>query len=263
MIGTNVDVTEQKIAEEKVRLSEQRYRSLVRASAQLVWTCDGDGHVRHDVGDWQQFTGQSSEQVRGWGWSSAIHPEDREKTLKAWQHAMETKSNYTVEYRLRRKDGAYRIMQTRGVPLIDSSGQVVEWVGMCIDVTEQRLAEERLRRNEKLAVAGRLALNISHEINNPLAGATNLVYLIGNDRGLDETTRMFVEMAEQELARASQAVARNLKLGNTYSHLADADLRKLADAVAEFFRTRFETDEISIERDYRTQAKLRCSPHEV
>jgi signal transduction histidine kinase len=134
---------------------------------------------------------------------------------------------------------------------------------MCIDVTEQRLAEERLRTNEKLAVAGRLALNISHEVNNPLAAATNLVYLIGNDQSLSQTTRKFVEMADLELARASQAVTRNLRFANTCSRAGDADLGELADSATEFFRLRFETDRISVERDYRTKARLHCYPYEL
>jgi signal transduction histidine kinase len=70
-------------------------------------------------------------------------------------------------------------------------------------------------------------------------------------------------MAEQELTRASQAVSRNLRFANTSSRAADADLGELADSVTEFFQSRFETDHISVERDYRTKAKLRCYPHEL
>ena len=263
MIGTNVDITDRKEHEERIRLSEQRYRSLVRASTQLVWTCDSDGFLRHEIEDWQLVTGQTAEQASGWGYLDVIHPDDREKAMKAWQHAVQTKSFYSDEYRLRRKDGTYRITQARGVPVLDSTGQVTEWVGMNTDITEQRRAEERLRRSEKLAVAGRLALNISHEINNPLAAATNLVYLIGSDPSLSEVTRKFVWGAERELARVSETVTRNLRFAMTPSRSDDADLRELTDSVAEFFRTRFETDHISIERDYRTEARLRCYPNEL
>jgi signal transduction histidine kinase len=87
--------------------------------------------------------------------------------------------------------------------------------------------------------------------------------LIGSDSGLSESTRTFVDMAEQELARASQAVTRNLRFANTSSRAGDADLGELADSVTEFFRSRFETDHIAVERDYRAKAKLRCYPHEL
>jgi PAS domain S-box-containing protein len=263
MVGINLDITDRKKDEEKIRLSEQRYRSLVRASTQLVWTCDSDGFLKHEIGDWQRFTGQTAEQESGWGWLDAVHPDDRNKAMKAWQHAVQTKSFYSVEYRLRRNDGTYRFTQARGVPVLDGTGQVTEWVGMNTDITEQRHAEERLRRNEKLAVAGRLALNISHHVNNPLAAVTNLVYLIGGDPDLSEATRKFVEGAQRELARVSQAVASNLRFAMTSSRSDDADLRELADSVTELFRTQFETDHISIERDYRTEARLRCYPNEL
>jgi PAS domain S-box-containing protein len=269
-VGMNTDVTEQRLAEErdrltgeKIRLSEQRYRSLVRASSQLVWISDADGYRWQDLEDWQRFTGQTSEQASGLGYLDAIHPEDRGKTMKAVQHAKETKEAYTAEYRLRRSDGVYRIMERHAVPVLDGNGDVSEWVGMSIDVTEQRLAEEQLRKNEKLAVAGRLALNISHETNNPLAAAINLVYLIGSDPGLSDTTRDFVASAERELGRVSQAVTRSLRFAMTSSRSDEADLRELADTVTELFRTQFETDHISIDRDYRTEARLRCYPSEL
>jgi PAS domain S-box-containing protein len=269
-VGMNTDVTEQRLAEErerlseeKIRLSEQRYRSLVRASSQLVWTSDPDGYRSQEVEDWQRFTGQTSEQQLGWGWLNAVHPEDRDKTVMAVRHAMETKAAYILDYRLRRSDGTYRIMERHAVPVLDDNGKLSEWVGMSIDVTEQRLAEERLRRNEKLAAAGRLALHISHEINNPLEAITNLIYLIGGDPGLNEATRKFIVSAERELTRVSQVATRNLRFANIYSRSDDVDLRELTDSVAEFFRAPLETDHISIERDYRTEARLRCYPHEL
>jgi PAS domain S-box-containing protein len=263
MIGINVDITHRKEDEEKIRLSEQRYRSLVMASAQLVWITDPDGCRWQEHKDWQRFTGQTAEQQLGWGWLNAVHRDDRDKTVKAVQHAMKTNDAYTTDYRLRRSDGTYRIMERHAVPVLDSVGQVTEWVGMSIDVTEQRLAEERLRRNEKLAVAGRLALNMSHNINNPLAAATNIVFLIGSDPGVSEATRKLVRNAERELARVSQAVTRSLRFAMTSSRSDDADLRELADSVTELFRTQFETDHISIEREYRTEARLHCYPNEL
>jgi PAS domain-containing protein len=66
--GVGIDITEQKRNEEKIRLSEQRYRSLVRASSQLVWTCDAQGYLGHEMEDWQLFTRQSPDQIHGLGW---------------------------------------------------------------------------------------------------------------------------------------------------------------------------------------------------
>lgn len=262
MVGINVDITEQMQAEEKIRLSEQRYRSLVRASSQLVWVCDAEGYLV-EAEDWQLFTGQTPQQARGLGWLQALNPEDRERTLKAWWQAIQTKSTFNGEYWLRRNDGAYRAMRVCAIPVLDGAGQVTEWVGMSTDITEQELAEERLRRNEKLAVAGRLALNISHEINNPLEAVTNLLYLIGGDPGLSEVTRKLAGVADRELQRVSQAVSRSLQFAKPPSPSDDVDLRELTDSVIDFFRTPFEKDNISIVRDYRTKIRLRGYPRDL
>lgn len=262
MIGINIDITERMQAEEKIILSEQRYRSLARASSQLVWVCDADGYLV-ETEDWQRFTGQTSQQAQGLGWSNALNPEDRDKTLKAWQQAVQTKSTFTGEYWLRRNDGAYRAMHVGAIPVLDSAGKVTEWVGMSTDVTEQKLAEERLRRNEKLAAAGRLALNISHEINNPLEAVINLLYLIGSDAGLRETTRKLVGEADRELQRVSQAVSRSLQFANPHLPPDEVDLQELTDSVTEFFRTPFERDNISIVRDFRTKNGLRRFPRDL
>jgi signal transduction histidine kinase len=154
-------------------------------------------------------------------------------------------------------------MQTRGVPLLDSTGQVLEWIGMCIDVTEQRLAEERIRRNEKLAVVGQLALSISHEINNPLAAVTNLVHLIGGDQGLSETTREYVEAADQELARVAQVFRQTLRFVDTSSRSGSTDLCAVVDSVLEVFLPRLKSAHISVERDYRTKAALQGHLYEL
>jgi PAS domain S-box-containing protein len=262
MIGINVDITEQMQAEEKVRLSEQRYRSLAKASSQLVWVCDADGYLV-EAEDWQLFTGQTSQEARGLGWSKVLNPEDREKTLKAWWQAVQTKSTFTAEYWLRRNDGAYRAMRVNAIPVLDDAGKVTEWVGMSTDVTEQKLAEEQLRRNEKLAAAGRLALNISHEINNPLEAVINLLYLIGSDAGLSETTRKLAGEADRELQRVSQAVSRSLQFANPPSPSDDVNLQELTDAVTEFFRRPFERDNISIVWDFRTKNRLRLFPRDL
>ena len=77
------DITERKRAEKALELSEQRYRSLALATTQVVWSTTGQGEVE-DIPMWREFTGQSPEEVRGWGWINAIHPDDREQNGYVW-----------------------------------------------------------------------------------------------------------------------------------------------------------------------------------
>jgi PAS domain S-box-containing protein len=128
--------------QQELRQSEQRYRSLTIASAQIIWTTGASGEVE-DMPMWRAFTGQSRQAVKGDGWLNAIHPEDRERTALIWQEAVASRSLYQTEYRVRRADGVYRTFSVRGVPILEHDGEVREFVGACADITEARRAQER------------------------------------------------------------------------------------------------------------------------
>ena len=143
------DVTDRKRAEEALRLSEQRYRSLVEATAAVVWTMAASGLAESEQPSWSAFTGQSTDQLAGWGWLDAIHPDDRAHTFEDWSTAVATRSLYQVEYRVRRRDGEYRNMLTRGVPILAGDGEIREWFGTCVDITDLKRAEEAVRESEE------------------------------------------------------------------------------------------------------------------
>jgi len=136
---------EQRVAERtaELRESEARYRSLVTASAQIIWTANAQGEVLEDLPSWRAFTGQSCDEIKGWGWAGALHPDDLERTKAVWQHSVATRTLYEAEYRVRRHDGEYRYFAVRGVPIIREDGSVREWVGACTDITEHKVATAR------------------------------------------------------------------------------------------------------------------------
>ncbi len=140
------DVTGRKRAEDALDRSETRYRSLVAATAQIVWITDPQGEVDNDMPTWRAYSGMSLEQIRGWGWIDSVHPEDRERTAEVWSKAVRDRRLYDTEYRIRRHDGEYRLFAVRGVPVKESDGSIREWVGTCTDITERKCAEEEIRK---------------------------------------------------------------------------------------------------------------------
>ena len=123
-------------------IAEQRYRALVRATSSLVWVTAADGQIE-DMPEWRAYTGESVEQIKGWGWLNSLHPDDRERTAIVWQGAVDTRSFYETDYRIRRSDGVYVWHRARGVPVLEADGSIREWVGLCLDITQRKHAEEK------------------------------------------------------------------------------------------------------------------------
>jgi len=136
-------------AEAELRESEGRFRALVDASAQMVWTAAPDGTIVEDSRSWRAFTGQTYAQWKGTGWLDAIHPDDRDRTLALWREAVAARRSIDTEYRLQRADGGWRWTAVRAVPLIDGTGALRAWVGMNTDITERKRAENALEESER------------------------------------------------------------------------------------------------------------------
>ncbi|RKH00122.1 PAS domain S-box protein [Corallococcus carmarthensis] len=138
-----VEVTEQRRAHEALQASEQRYRSLVEAMAQPVWTTNARGEVVEPAPRWLDFTGQTHAEHLGLGWLSAIHPEDRKRVVRGWVESLRTKTSYQGEFRLRFRAGGYRDVVGRAVPVFGDKGVIREWVSTAEDITERKQAEAR------------------------------------------------------------------------------------------------------------------------
>ncbi|HEX5726702.1 MAG TPA: MHYT domain-containing protein [Longimicrobiaceae bacterium] len=126
---------------EALRRSEDRFRSLVVATAQIIWTTDARGELADEQPEWASFTGTHLDGYRGWGWLQAVHPADRARAEAAWRQALQGRALYQAEFRLRRWDGEFRQMAVRAVPVLEPNGRVREWVGAGSDVTDRRKAE--------------------------------------------------------------------------------------------------------------------------
>ena len=128
--------------------SEDRLRLVIDTIPAHAWSTRPDGSVDFINRRFLEFTGRSMEDMLGWGWGSAIHPDDLMRHVEAWQAGVATGAPMESEARVRRKNGEYRWLLIRNVPLRDELGNIVSWYGTAIDIEERHRAEDALRRSE-------------------------------------------------------------------------------------------------------------------
>jgi two-component system CheB/CheR fusion protein len=163
---TLADITERKESEEALRISEERFRVLVEGTARAVWETDPGGEVITDSPSWRVDTGFPPARSRGLGWLDAVHPDDRGEAAQRWREALHTARPLDLEVRLHQAAGGWRWTNLRAAPLRGPDGRVARWLGMSLDISERKRAEEAeasdRRKTDFLAMLG-------HELRNPLA----------------------------------------------------------------------------------------------
>ena len=219
LIGTCQDITERKRAEAELRESEARFRLVADSAPVIIWMSGTDKLCTYFNRPWLDFTGRSIDQELGNGWAEGVHPEDLRSCMDTYIQAFDRRQPFRTEYRLRRHDGEYRWVLDIGVPRFNPDGSFAGFIGSCIDVTEQRRAEERLRQTQqdlarvaRIVTMGELTASIAHEINQPLAAvATNasasLHWLAVQPPNLDEARQAMAD-AMNEANRASGVIQR-------------------------------------------------------
>jgi signal transduction histidine kinase len=134
---------------------------------------------------------------------------------------------------------------------VRSSGDKVRWVGIIVsETTERKQTEEALRRTEKLAATGRLAASIAHEINNPLEGITNLLYLLRHDSSLDEQAQRYAEMAQYEVARVSEITQQTLRFYRQSTLPVTVSLAELVESVLVLYHGKIHAAQVTVEKRF-------------
>ena len=134
---------------------------------------------------------------------------------------------------------------------------------MVLDVEEQRRAEASIRQSEKLAVVGRLASSIAHEINNPLEAVTNLLYLAEQDSPPGSTIRSYTQLAQQELSRVTHIVVQTLRFHRQSHHPVLCNLTDMTEQVLVLYHGRLEQAQVVIERRFRATEQILCRDGEI
>jgi PAS domain S-box-containing protein len=146
MLGTHLDITLRKEAEVALQTSEDRFRTLANSMSQLAWIARADGFIFWYNRRWFEYTGKSPEEMEGGGWQSVHDPAVLPEVMVQWPAAIAAGTPFEMYRPLRAADGTFRTFLTRGEPLQDAAGQVIQWFGTNTDVTALKQAEDAMRR---------------------------------------------------------------------------------------------------------------------
>jgi len=251
--GTNTDIEDRKVAEDRLRL-------VIDTLPALAWSKLPDGSADFLNQRFREYTGLSVEEGLGWGWMrNAFHPEDRAE--EEWRAAFAAGHPFEKEARLRRADGAYRWFLHRAVPLRDERGSVVKWYGTTSDIEDRKRTEEvlqeaqdRLAQVARIQAMGELAAVIAHEVNQPLTAiVTNanfsLRQLKGSNPNLDELRTAIMEIANDG-TRASAVISRIRGLLTKGSpRRTDLGVNQIIQEVIALLRNELSRNRISLSTD--------------
>ena len=143
------DITEQVNARKKIEESEQRFQAAIKAVQGILWTNNARGEMEGEQAGWALLTGQTYEEYQGYGWTNAVHPDDVQPTIEAWNKAVKERKTFIFEHRLKTKDGQWRDFSIRAIPLLNADGTLLQWVGVHTDITDNKQAAKALKANEE------------------------------------------------------------------------------------------------------------------
>ncbi|MDF5736306.1 MULTISPECIES: PAS domain S-box protein [unclassified Nostoc] len=146
-VGYWADINDRKLAELALQSGQQRYQLLAEASPACIFHADIDGNVLYFNQRWSEITGCSLEESLGKGWVNAVHPDDREQLLLAWDQVSAAKKMYKHEHRFLRDDSTVVWVICQALPEIGDHGEIQGYIGTITDITERKLAEEALRES--------------------------------------------------------------------------------------------------------------------
>lgn len=230
MVGVNIDVTDQVLAAEILKESENRFRTLAEGLPQMIWAADAQGHPQYYSNNWKTYTGVTDMTNI---WNEVAHPDDNAASFAAWQQALRDGNVFRFEVRIRNKEGEYHWHYSVGHPVRDANGNIEKWIGSLSDISQQKDFSEHLEKlvrqrtvelqqsNDDLQQFAHVA---SHDLKEPLRKIQMFINLLQTDLKVDlgDTATLYMNKIVKSVNRMNSMIEGVLK----YSGLAAYELER-------------------------------------
>ncbi|MDQ2951308.1 MAG: ATP-binding protein [Chloroflexota bacterium] len=250
-----VEVTDLVQAREAAARSADRFRSIAETMPQKIFTAAPNGEVDYFNGPWTAFTGLLYEDIKAWGWTQFIHPDDVDENVRVWQHSIDSGEPFVFQHRFRRADGEYRWHLSRAHAVRDAGGAILMWIGSNTDIDDQKRAADTVR--ETLALRDEFLSAAAHDLKTPLTSVRGHVQLIRRRAGPGLTPSIAASLDEVERAATSMAglidelleIARIEAGHSIVLNLREIDLVALVNAVAKSAVAQSRRHDVLVEAD--------------
>ncbi|MGA9671296.1 MAG: ATP-binding protein [Terracidiphilus sp.] len=251
-------------AAETLRDREAMLQIALEANGMALWVWDLKKNAIHWSEEKYRMIGlePGSIEPSTEAWLKAVHPEDAEKVKKGVMKTREGGPDYRNQYRVVWPDGSVHWLESQGKCQLDEEGLPARVLGVVTDVTHRKRAEDALMRTEKLAIAGRLAASIAHEINNPLEAVSNLLFLITLSK-TTETAQEHARHALEQLMRVSLITQQTLKFHRQAGSPKLTNLSEILESIMALFRSKLTAADIVVEVRAEQEKSVACMPSET
>ncbi len=268
MIGTVMDITDERESQEILLKSEKKFRLLADSIPQLIWTSDSIGNLNYFNETFYNYCGFSKKEIEKNGWLQVVHPDDREENVKLWMESVKTGHDFLFVHRFKRYDGEYRWQLSRAIAQTDEFGKIQMWVGTSTDIEEQKnftnqLEEQIIDRTTQLELTNRDLVNMnielqsfayisSHDLQEPLRKIQTFASRLSDldEKNISDNARAYLTRIEVS-ARKMQNLIQDLL---AYSRANSADrvftvvnIDEIAEEVVSEFSERIEEKTAVIE----------------
>lgn len=258
------DISVDKRVRDELEAREKRYRSLVAVISDVTWVADPSGAFVEPQPAWQRYTGQHWEQHRDFGWTDALHPDDREDIVRDWMRSRAREAEFSTRGRLwHEASRAYRHFLVKATPVRDADDRLREWVGACMDVHEHFVAEEQRRliqEAERRALlesqrVGRMKdeflATLSHELRTPMSAILGWAQMLNQAAAEPARVAKGLEVIERNARLQSRLISDLLDMNRILSgklrlDVESVNIGEIVSAAVDAIRPAAEAKEIRL-----------------